>query len=231
MNMKKGFTLAEVMVVLSIIGVLSAILTPIANQSRPDEDVMKFKKASATLGSVLRELSTSSSYYRDGNLRLLTSGSAAGADRLCQSMADIMTTKSVSCKTTNTNKARIDCNTCHTNGFDTVKETMDTYCNDVQSTVGAEIITTDGVNWFMANPSDLFVETMVDGFYRYYKVLCIDVDGVGKGRKPFGFGIRVDGKLLTGKRADVWMEKCKIQRGTKDDSAGLTAAEKTICNE
>jgi len=34
--MKKAFTLAEIMIVLTIIGVLTAILLPIANHSRPD---------------------------------------------------------------------------------------------------------------------------------------------------------------------------------------------------
>jgi len=40
----KGFTLAEVMIVLTVIGILAGILIPVANNSRPDENVMKFKK-------------------------------------------------------------------------------------------------------------------------------------------------------------------------------------------
>ena len=39
---KKAFTLAEIMIVLVIIGVLSAILLPVAIHSAPDENVMKF---------------------------------------------------------------------------------------------------------------------------------------------------------------------------------------------
>ena len=42
--MKKGFTLAEILIVLVIIGVLTMILLPVAFQSSPDEQVMKFKK-------------------------------------------------------------------------------------------------------------------------------------------------------------------------------------------
>ena len=37
----KAFTLAEVMIVLTVIGVLTAILLPVARQSMPDEDLMK----------------------------------------------------------------------------------------------------------------------------------------------------------------------------------------------
>ena len=33
------------------------------------------------------------------------------------------------------------------------------------------------------------------------------VDGVDKGEDPFGYGIRVDGKILNGARADEWLER------------------------
>jgi len=42
---KKAFTLAEIMIVLTIIGVLTAILLPIANHSRPDNcDIASYRK-------------------------------------------------------------------------------------------------------------------------------------------------------------------------------------------
>ena len=41
----KAFTLAEVMVVLTVIGILTAILLPSALHSTPDKNVMKFKKS------------------------------------------------------------------------------------------------------------------------------------------------------------------------------------------
>ena len=41
--LKKAFTLAEIMIVLAVIGILTAIMLPTAYQSTPDEDVMKFK--------------------------------------------------------------------------------------------------------------------------------------------------------------------------------------------
>jgi hypothetical protein len=40
-----------------------------------------------------------------------------------------------------------------------------------------------------------------------YKILCVDVDGIGKGEDPFGYGIRVDGKILLGPRAQEWLDK------------------------
>ena len=35
----------------------------------------------------------------------------------------------------------------------------------------------------------------------------MDIDGINKGEAPFGFGIRADGKILTGKRATEWLNK------------------------
>ena len=67
-SIKCGFTLAEIMIVLSIIGILTAILLPIANHSRPDENVMKFKKANTTLARAISELVNSDEYYLDGDL-------------------------------------------------------------------------------------------------------------------------------------------------------------------
>ena len=63
MSKKFGFTLAEIMIVLVVIGVITGILIPIAVQSLPDENVMKFKKAHTTFGNVIRESVTSDKYY------------------------------------------------------------------------------------------------------------------------------------------------------------------------
>ena len=45
------------------------------------------------------------------------------------------------------------------------------------------------------------------GFLTAHKIFCIDVDGIGKGEDPFGYGIRVDGKIMPGERADTWLQK------------------------
>ena len=41
MSKQKAFTLAEILIVLTVIGILTAILMPIAIQSAPDENVLK----------------------------------------------------------------------------------------------------------------------------------------------------------------------------------------------
>ena len=235
-----AFTLAEIMIVLSVIGILTAILLPAARQITPDENVIKFKKAHNTLYSTVRELVTSDKYYLDGDLgikpdgtRILGSfsngGGATTSDTslikyFCNSFADIVSTKSVNCSTTST------CANCTpqtfvsvpANGpsagwdmtYDVAKTQFDSACSSNATSVGAEIITTDGVSFFQVNPAGTFgldwgggVRLLTADMGGYYKVFCFDVDTFGSGEAPFGYGIRADGKILNGARADAWLNK------------------------
>ena len=38
-------------------------------------------------------------------------------------------------------------------------------------------------------------------------VFCMDVDGINNGEDAFGYGIRVDGKMINGARATEWLNK------------------------
>ena len=102
--MKKAFTLAEIMIVLTIIGILTAILLPIAINSAPDENVMKFKKGNNTLGTVIRELVNSDKYYANGDLGIRADGTLIDGTHdgdntyFCETFADVVSTKSVNCK-------------------------------------------------------------------------------------------------------------------------------------
>ena len=42
---KHAFTLAEILVVLGVIGVIAAVVIPTAFKSSPDEDILRFKRA------------------------------------------------------------------------------------------------------------------------------------------------------------------------------------------
>jgi len=35
----------------------------------------------------------------------------------------------------------------------------------------------------------------------------MDIDGVNRGEDPFGYGVRVDGLIVNGARADEWLNK------------------------
>ena len=53
----------------------------------------------------------------------------------------------------------------------------------------------------------MFSEHKVNNFDVHYKIVCIDIDEMCQGEDPFGYGIRADGKILTGARADEWLER------------------------
>ena len=80
--MKKGFTLAEIMIALVVIGVITSILLPVAFNNIPNENVMKFKKGNATLAKVINELVTSGEYYKEGDLGIKADGTALDSSNL-----------------------------------------------------------------------------------------------------------------------------------------------------
>ena len=252
-----GFTLAEVMIVLTIIGILAGILIPVANNSRPDKNVMKFKKAHATLANVIHELVTSDKYYKDGDLGRMANGDLVNsATYLCETIADIVSTKKVNCSSADNGQWHV--HLCKDNGVDntpTMKSNLDNWCKLYQNN---EIETTDKIIYYQVSPACHFAVNWSDGdtrlfgyigwndtldtdeygnvvsmtagqFDLIYKPFCIDIDGIPKndtsnGKNcddvkdvcPFGYGIRADGKILTGARADEWLEK-GFQRGKNEN--------------
>ncbi len=259
----KAFTLAEVMITLTVIGIITAVIIPVAINSKPDENIMKFKKAHNTLYKTISELINSDKYYLDGKLNKkpdgtiirgsfhLDNGEYCGGIPLgtdddvkyfCKTFSDILATKKVNCSTAKTAE-----NSLYTfvavNDFPTkqwhktqadAKKWFDQTCLDMAGAVGPEIVTTDDIIFYQVNPAatfgvcwgpryngdderclfdkaDLYFQKKSDSDYvespDYFKFFCIDIDGINKGEDPFGYGIRVDGKIMTGARADEWLEK------------------------
>ena len=246
MNYKKAFTLAEVMIVLVVIGILTGILVPAAMNSMPNENVMKFKKAHNTLYRVINELVSSDKYYADGDLGIrpngdLIDGTHSG-DRayFCNTFADLVSTKNTNCDSVSGTYSVGMINTQASNNIPLI----DTQCKSQNNSENAQIVTSDGISFYQANPklmfgqsiynvylnsnSEYFIQAaqggnseeqeylksirefggyLINGFDVIYMGFCIDIDGIGKGEDPFGYGIRADGKILTGARADEWLNK------------------------
>ena len=252
---KLAFTLAEILIVLVVIGVITAILLPVAIQSSPDEKVMKFKKGNATLGKVISELINNDKYYGEDFSKKpdgthLLGGFANCSDKnvvtndetvikyFCETFADVVSTKSVNCSTVKTGGddyktfiAICDEQEATTSWWkhtiEEGKELFDKACLETAESVGEEIVTTDDIVFYQANPQATFGIVWGDGnnclqellfslsdsiSLSYYKPFCMDIDGINKGEPPFGYGIRIDGKILTGKRADEWINK-SMQKG------------------
>ena len=117
------------------------------------------------------------------------------------------------------------------------KETIDKNCIETQEKLTApEIITTDDISFWITSPNIPFgvtikqahensgtnlstsnIRQFIDylspsGFIYSYRIFCMDIDGIDKGEDPFGYGIRADGKILLGARAEEWLKK-SIQKG------------------
>ncbi len=260
--MKKAFTLAEVMIVLTVIGVLTAILLPVAKQSLPDENLMKFKKAHNTLGTVIRELVTSDKYYLNGDLGVKADGtrlSRSAAEHrkyFCQTMADVLNVAEQNCSDSdNQTGSSVVLNNSNIGGTSlneflsgsengssvtpellaAKKERLDVACTlNFSKGICKQIVGRDGV-WYYDNAPGLTfgIETSTglrylssptdfpasihdeNGFDTIYKVVCIDIDGIPENATeddcvnecPFGYGIRADGKILVGARAQEWLER------------------------
>jgi len=234
---KKAFTLPEILIVLSLIGILTAIILPVAFNSAPDENVMKFKKANGMMGDIVTEIINSDKFYCHGDfgLKPLAStnecseeepyGDAVGAKYFCKTFADVVSTTEVNCSdsTEGSGQAYVILSGLSESDMTTAQETLDTYCaNNIPDE--PEIITADGSNWYQIAPGVTFA-TMngatrrfgtIDsalGFDVTYRVMCMDIDGLETGEAPFGYGIRADGKLLYGARAHEWIEK-GVQKGS-----------------
>ena len=151
----------------------------------------------------------------------------------CETLADVLSVKKKNCQTagytTETYATIVVDDTAEdkVNDVPALKAKLDTICTAAQSMItdGYEIITNDKVSWYQASPQVTFADldasgkrifsSPVDivtyrdeaGFDAHYKVLCIDVDGKDGKTEPFGYGIRADGRVISGARADEWMEK------------------------
>jgi len=237
----KAFTLAEIMIVLSVVGILTAILLPVAFHSAPDENIMKFKKANNTLGIVIRELVNSDKYYANGDLGIKADGTLVdSATYFCESMADILSAKKIECKKPENNDYWIGIIIMPSDEslYSEMQSNIDSACKET-APMGAQIVTSDDVFWYEANPTqhygsnqkiegiteiserlfggrtDVEGSGTIDLFDRIYKVYCIDVDGIPntvtkndcKNECPFGYGIRADGKIIPGARANGWINK------------------------
>ena len=188
----KAFTLAEIMIVLSVIGIITAILLPVAFQATPNEDVMLFKNTYNALGSAIREIATSDKYYLEGDLNKKANGNAADSGFFCNVLADVLNTKSASCSGTSGGSATAN-----------TKANIDAACTGKAIPANAIVLNNKSKIYRAGGNTSFPVTTDSNGFYNNYIVLCFSVND----SERFGLGVRVDGKIMTGTKIDTWINK------------------------
>ena len=258
---KRGFTLAEVMITMTVIGIITAIIIPVAMHTKPDENIMKFKKAHNMFCQLISTLLNSDKYYLDGDLGTKFDGTgvvnnSSTAAYFCTTAADVLQAKSVNCSTDHTidtkgkgtingqyfgNRYVVTNATATT--IEAYKNNVDSLCKEAAKYRGKEIELTDGTVLYKVNSVQFgsFQSDNEDGtktnlrFFTppgqlkanygdkqgidmAYLHFCIDVDGFDESKGsdscddvkdicPFGYGVRADGKIIMGKRAEEWLKK------------------------
>lgn len=99
-NKKRAFTLAEIMIVFTVIGILTAILIPALFNSSPDQQKLKARKAYNTLSRAVENLTNSGPYDTNDGLLDSTSFATDEDDRnsfFCNNLAEILNVKSSDC--------------------------------------------------------------------------------------------------------------------------------------
>ena len=219
-----AFTLAEVMIVLAVIGILVAILLPTAQNLTPDKAILKFKKGNIGLTSAIRDLVNSDKYFYDGDLGLDRDGNRIeSAKYFCNALGDVLTTKKVECSEDNlgyNSTAVANLADIETDEIDGIKiyEYVDCMCKK-NTTSGAEIVLNDDTIIYTVNPYYHFGSLTESGAgeekrlfnlcsdTKRYKYICMDIDGFDNGEDPFGYALRADGKIIYGARAQAWISK------------------------
>lgn len=208
---KNGFTLAEIIAVLTLAGVLLAVLMPVCLDAMPNTKVLKLKKANNTLTSVINNLISTEKYYK-GNLGVKSDGSSVtDSIYLCNTIADAMQIKKSNCKSgvSSNTYGKIDYANFSGNPF----QQLDSYCRSLASLAGEEIVSADGIIFYEAagvtygDANNKFYAEDANHEYYMYKTFCIDIDKIGEGEAPFGYGISVDGRVIAGARASEWLKK------------------------
>lgn len=102
--MKKGFTLSETLITLTVLGVIIAVTMPLLSKARPDKDVVMYKKGLYTIQSavgnateiILNNGALSNSVWSDKNyINPITK--VRGCPNFCKEVADRLNTSKVDC--------------------------------------------------------------------------------------------------------------------------------------
>jgi type II secretory pathway pseudopilin PulG len=207
-NMKRAFTTAEVLITLMVLGIIGAILIPSLINSAPDKDLAKFRKAYNTIQKAVTQLTNTGIIYPNGNFNYFPADVSTSADKtvyFCKQFADQLTTSGeVDCSSTT---AATTSNIAYVDSASL--DTMDGYCTK-RTDDNYAFKTPDNIVWWGMN-DDFSTSVKSGGIETSYVILCFDVNNSDSDVEPFSFGIRADGKVLPGKRAQEWLEKEKIR--------------------
>lgn len=199
---KRGFTLAEMLIVLAIVGIVVTIIMPVIRDLIPDEAEARGKKAYNTLSNVVESLVNDYDIYQDGILGKKANGETSPETYFCQQFSEkVNTSGSISCDSGKVSTQHLTISTQN----DTSAKSLDNLCDKRNKNFSFK--TTDGIYWY--GMYDTFGTQDIDSnnIDRRYVVVCADPDPKNDSVLPYAFGVRQDGKITTGYRIQEILEK------------------------
>lgn len=219
-----GFTIAEITIVLTLVGIIAIILIPSVKNAMPDKNLAKFKKSHIALHNGIKELVTSDNYYLNGDLGVMRNGELVKSNEyFLRSLADVLQTKIIAY--VNDSDERYTC----INDPETARANFDAICDsipNIQTNLDSVELYNDSIIYLTNHkhfgatddatkdrlyhsPTSNQAPSCSDknGFDGAYYIVCIDIDEVGQEQASFGYAIRADGKIVNGARAEEWLEK------------------------
>ncbi|MBR5304231.1 MAG: type II secretion system protein [Candidatus Gastranaerophilales bacterium] len=228
---KTAFTLVEVTIVLVLIGVLATILLPVAFNSTPDKNLVKFKRAYDTYITALQELINSDKYYLNGDMRVKSNGELIDYTHeidsayFCESFSNFIHLKEKSCKKNGSalvsalptfEGQRVDCPGGSVTWNPGETHHAEAFCNPPNKSNISYVKDINNVLYYYA-PQNFNSETHGVPFSEYcvdefgnslqYEFHCIDIDGFDYGEDPFWIALRYDGRIVNSPRVQEWLGK------------------------
>lgn len=228
MTDKKGaFTLAEIMIVFTVIGILTAILIPTLFASAPEQEKLRAKKAFNTLTRAVETLTNSGPYDTNDGLLDATpfvTDSDGQEDFFCNNLVEVLNVKKADCSNDKVPKTETfqlkletDSSTPKKAKYADLQTDIDDVCSKASTgyydNVGVDtfdFITADNIMWGVQHLKFNDASTItVNGVTMpsAYTVVCFDVARHTSSDHMYGAGIRRDGKIVVGAKLQALIDE------------------------
>ena len=199
-KLKKGYTLAEVLVVLALLGILATILLPAVSQIRPNKNKSMFKKAYYVAERIVYELVNDDDLYPlvegktvgfDNTVKVPYNGSTfEGTTKFCQLFAKKINTVSNASSCIATNAAPTGSGTYKTPTF----------------------VSTDGVAWYVPISNFSATQTIYVDTNNEQKPNCEYNSSSCKDPDIFRIKVQADGKMyVDGTKEVEYLQSGRLQ--------------------
>ncbi len=208
--MKKAFTFVEVMLALSIIGVLVSILIPVLDNTKPDDTTINFRKTFFAIEESVSAIINDIKLYDSGDLAI-PNGSATDENGriLCYNLANTLNTI-----------GKVNCP--GDSGFDSDYKLLNSEGETGENLSAEDVnfrlsngVAVGGIHGSWSNVNDDLSVISEDEPKKYFITLCVDINGMEEGpnigcktddradvnRDQFRLRFSRDGKVYSGSSA------------------------------